>query len=747
MTTQSDIDDYFNALPPPDFGVSARAPAQAAQPKPGERTVMVRALDCLKLLAGNDPDRAQEQNGIGFNGADGDFGHDLADKSRLSDKQLYYAIKLLQKYRKQCERCGISDMPTMAEAPDITGKKPYVQPPDVLGWDTPVKQPEEPKRVSLPPVKQTVPDIAFIGGKIALNFHGYPGDQTVDVLRRIKQRSGSAGYEKATKLWIFNEKALEDIRAQWPTAKVPYELTQLAAELDTRIATGKAAKAQQDHRMVALANEVMTEFEARSGWTLEPYQREATLLAVRTPYHGANFFMRRGAGKTLPSLLTTKTLDVHALVLTTKSAMINWERESAIAGIAPENIHIYNWASQPWPDELPFDKPYVLIADESHKAKTPSEQAKDKNTGEPLWDPDGRPAIKGSIRSFKYTQLAQSKQCQMVLNLSGTPFPNGRGIELYPQLKAAGHWIAQNRGVYERTYCNGHLDDRGHWEAKGLEHADKLRQEISDCTLWVDKYRTKGVKMSRLPVIVEPSPERVKEHDKALEESWARHNDKISKGEISSGAEALSEVLFLRHAASIAKADSVVALAHEYIGNGKPVLIFTQFRDTADMLVKALNGGFISPFDGNYHEAKCGQITGSITDPRKRQAIVDQLTRGEINCLVNVFGAAQEALNIQAAKVVILMDRTWVPGDADQAEGRIDRKGQTENTLSIWVQYGPIDERLDDINLEKQENIDKVFLGKRKTISKGKGSNEELALLTIQSIFESGEHATEGDEE
>lgn len=739
MTTQSEIEDYFAALPPPEFGVSTKAPPKA-DAAPAERTVMQRALACLRYLANNDPDHALEQNGIGFNGTDGEFGHSLADRNHLSDKQLYYAIKLLQKYRKQCERGGIADMPTMAEAPDITGKPKAITP----TVDAP--KPEQ-KRVSLPPVKKVIPTINYVSGQIVLAFSSFPGQDQVDVLKRIRQRSGSPGYEKATKHWIYNEKALEDIRAQWPDAKVPYELTQLAAELDTRVLSKKAAKAQRDHQMVTLANEVMAEFEARSGWTLEPYQREATLLAVRTPYHGANFFMRRGAGKTLPSLLTTKTLGAHALVLTTKSAMINWERESAIAGVAPENVHIYNWASQPWPDELPFDQPYVLIADESHKAKTPSEQAKDKNTNELLWDQDGRPAIKGSIRSFKYMQLAKSKQCQMVLNLSGTPFPNGRGIELLPQLMADEHWIAQNRGAYERTYCGGHKDEYGHWEAKGLEHADKLRQEISDCTLWVDKYRTKGVKMSRLPVVIEPSPERVKEHDRVMNELWHEHDRRIAEGEISSGAEALVEVGILRHAASVAKVDSVIALAHEYIGNGKPVLIFTQFRDAADMLVKSLNEGFVSPFDGSYHEAKCGQITGSVNDPRKRQGIVDQLTRGEINCLVNVFGAAQEALNIQAAKVVILMDRTWVPGDADQAEGRIDRKGQTENTLSIWVQYGPIDERLDGINLEKQENIDKVFLGKRKTISKGKGSIEELAQLTIQSIFESGEHATEAGED
>ena len=58
-------------------------------------------LSSLKLLTGMDPDFAREQNESGFNKVDGSFGHALAAKTWLTEKQARAAYKMMRKYKRQ----------------------------------------------------------------------------------------------------------------------------------------------------------------------------------------------------------------------------------------------------------------------------------------------------------------------------------------------------------------------------------------------------------------------------------------------------------------------------------------------------------------------------------------------------------------------------------------------------------------------------------------------------------------------
>ncbi len=58
-------------------------------------------IKALRAIAGDDQDHAQVDNGIGFSGVDTDFGHSLASKDFLTEKQIPYAKKMVWKYRKQ----------------------------------------------------------------------------------------------------------------------------------------------------------------------------------------------------------------------------------------------------------------------------------------------------------------------------------------------------------------------------------------------------------------------------------------------------------------------------------------------------------------------------------------------------------------------------------------------------------------------------------------------------------------------
>lgn len=58
-------------------------------------------LKGLQILAGLDPDRALYQNGIGFNGLDAQFGHDLANNQSLTARQAVAGARMIRKYKRQ----------------------------------------------------------------------------------------------------------------------------------------------------------------------------------------------------------------------------------------------------------------------------------------------------------------------------------------------------------------------------------------------------------------------------------------------------------------------------------------------------------------------------------------------------------------------------------------------------------------------------------------------------------------------
>lgn len=88
-------------------------------------------LQGLRNLASMDEDRARERNNAGFNGTDGGFGHDLAARDSLSDRQAEAAAAMLAKYKRQLgeELHGI-----------ITGKTPVQDPEPVTPAPEPVKE-------------------------------------------------------------------------------------------------------------------------------------------------------------------------------------------------------------------------------------------------------------------------------------------------------------------------------------------------------------------------------------------------------------------------------------------------------------------------------------------------------------------------------------------------------------------------------------------------------------------------------
>ena len=130
------------------------------------------------------------------------------------------------------------------------------------------------------------------------------------------------------------------------------------------------------------------------------------------------------------------------------------------------------------------------------------------------------------------------------------------------------------------------------------------------------------------------------------------------------------------------------------------LLIFTEFKDTLDYLVKCLEGwGFKV---GYIHG---GMKPGSRDDPGTRLYAEQQFREGAIQMLVGT-EAAGEGINLQCCHILFNYDIPWNPNRLEQRMGRIHRYGQQEDCLIFnFVATNTIEGRVLQTLLEKLQEI------------------------------------------
>lgn len=455
-----------------------------------------------------------------------------------------------------------------------------------------------------------------------------------------------------------------------------------------------------------------------------------------------------GLGKTVQGLLVAKAfataLGTATIVICPVSLKENWLKEASGLGVP---IEVFSSASIPPPPARPF----VLIADEAHYFQT---------WGHFTFDPaTGAEVIKGTKRTARFIRLAE--RAVAVFPMTGTPMRNGRPIEAFPLLRAIRHEIAEDKKEYEKRYCAAHLADKGRatvWDVSGAAHMDEwyektrnavIRRLKKECLDLPEKTRVfRECEVARedreryeatLVAKCDEYYARVEEGRRQRDEIAARYREQYrrieadceagafdeeerdemlaelqaqeareQKATFSEEGEALVMLTYVRCAASEAKIASAIELADDILAEGRQVVLFTAFAETANRLaahygVPALTGETpIAPRKGE-----------SIS---QRQAMVDAFQRGERRVFVGTVGAGGVGITLTAASDVILVDRPWSPGDAVQVEDRCHRIGQRSQTTAYWLQSFDICSKIDDLLISKHERIELLLAGKRKTL-------------------------------
>jgi len=425
-----------------------------------------------------------------------------------------------------------------------------------------------------------------------------------------------------------------------------------------------------------------------NGRRLYAHQKEAVRWAIRciqTKHRGGILALDMGLGKTMVSLVTAKLYkqkypNWRVIVVCPTSLKQNWLREAEGVGI---KIEVFSWQKQP---QVPTE-PYFFIADEAHYAQSGTKTKRGK----------------------AFLDLCKNSQCSGKLLLTGTPMKNGRPINLLPLLQAINHPVVANRRQYEERYCAARPTKYCSWDTSGASNLKELQGKIRDFVFRRTKKQCLDLpRKIRVFVPAEVS-------GTALEEYKTARRTAINAYNPAKNGAALVLMMALRQASSKAKIPQAISMAEELLEQGEQVVIFTEFVDTA----KAL------------HQALGGCLLIGETPQTQRQALVDKFQSGREKVFISTSGAGGVGITLTASQTVILVDRALTTGDVVQCEDRCHRIGAKGSVSCYWLQYEKVDEKIDRLLAQKQERIDLVLEGKRKTMRGVSGNPldylEELA--------------------
>ncbi len=416
-------------------------------------------------------------------------------------------------------------------------------------------------------------------------------------------------------------------------------------------------------------------------------------------YKGGIIADEMGLGKTWTAAIAADNIcrENNALlyVVCPASLIGNWQKELEKLGIKAE-IFSDHFQKIPTPNR---NSKYFVIFDEAHRLQD------DK-----------------SKRFKSVEKLILNNNCLGKFLLTGTPIKNGRPINLYPLLLLFNHPLAINKRNYEEEYCNAYLGKVGNrnvWINTGASNLGKLSKKTNDIILRRLKKDCLDLpEKIRSISTVQLVPAVEKKYFQMFKERWAEHERKLREGEIKEGCEAVVKVGILRQCSSFFKVDWTLGIVENLLSEGQSVVVFSEFLDTINELEKIFKSKNIS----------CGKLIGS-TPKDERTKIVERFQNREFKVFLGSTKAGGVGLTLTAASNLILHDRPWTPGDAEQAEDRCHRIGQSSTVNIYWPQLGEIDEVIDAVIHSKSQNIDIVLRGKNVSFSASSVAQLQQQLL------------------
>lgn len=321
----------------------------------------------------------------------------------------------------------------------------------------------------------------------------------------------------------------------------------------------------------------------------------------------------------------------------------------------------------------------MVAIDEIHKCKNPSSQQG-----------------KGILKLQPKYRIA----------MTGTPLLN-TPLDLFIILK----WLGYEKHSYYQ-FKNHHciMGGYGNYQIMGYRYLEDLQEQLNDIMLRRLKKDVLDLpEKLRIDEYVEMTPKQAKLYNE-IELDIKTHIDQIKMAN-----NPLAELIRLRQATGYtgilsstikesAKLDRMEELVEEAVGNGKQVVIFSNWTQMTDIIRARLAKKY-----------KGVVITGQTNDAERQVNVNHFQNNNDCKYIIGTIGAMGTGLTLTAGTVEIFMDEPWNRGTKEQAEDRCHRVGTTENiTIYTLICKDTIDEKINNIVMQKGEMADALVDGKCK---------------------------------
>ena len=178
-------------------------------------------------------------------------------------------------------------------------------------------------------------------------------------------------------------------------------------------------------------------------------------------------------------------------------------------------------------------------------------------------------------------------------------------------------------------------------------------------------------------------------------------------------------------AKATALVEKIYSLRSSGIEANNKVLVFTEFRQTQDFLIRVLNEQGL----------KCEKVNGSMSMEERHHALVH--FRDEADVLVAT-DAAGESLNMQFCHIIINYDLPWNPMALEQRIGRVDRIGQKYEVQAYnMLTNNSVDYRIYNIIVEKLDLImEELGIDKTSDVLDSTIDAKKINHLYLQSLLD-----------
>jgi len=141
-------------------------------------------------------------------------------------------------------------------------------------------------------------------------------------------------------------------------------------------------------------------------------------------------------------------------------------------------------------------------------------------------------------------------------------------------------------------------------------------------------------------------------------------------------------------------------------------IVFSKFYESVRWLGQQLSEDALPDEKIGLYGAreKSGVIQDGSFTLRPRKDLKQMVRRGELRLLLGT-QSASEGLNLQRLSTLINLDLPWNPTRLEQRKGRIQRIGQTSDTIKIYnMRYrGSVEDRVHQMLSERLEQIHTLF--------------------------------------